>query len=610
MVQIRGGGSVIKKSGGAGGAGDVEQAQPKYGACTSMGANYGKYYRLSDGVYVGQLNQMQLNQACGSTDYTCSNSWCSSKTNVSGGNGAAEKADIDSTAETQIQSDVEIYDRLSGLGDGREDAAFTETDRGGITAAVNSDTDTDDDMDSWSQPQDDADKKVGGDSGDSGRFTYADVKDAASNEDYFAGEYNESENNPNKTYKNTYWINRTEDIQSIPKELRGRFWTHIQAGFLTEQDKKTNYNVRAIGDDDYPQVHFGKINDGIDNNDGEFIGDISEYNPAELLERVLEPAYHRINTVYREYRKEIVNLSGGNLITEKKFDGYFSNPQTKILKHDFNTEEISVYFYSKTSKVSMETWGTISYEIVDNNNISVTYSSPSGDEGHSVIITITNLSENTDDNIYQIGNLKEGYIYNPHYKIKIREFDSIVTVEEENILIDIPNYATLDSTRREVSYSDSSYMRSQSDEIIKYYNTYRYRRLLDIGETDILGIGVDYPFSSGAHYMYLDSRFYLQRQDPPFDEGNDEVELELPKDVNLLNYIVKSPQYVTFKVDEGTYSEDTNVGNVVNGDTTSLGLSVMIKNYEGKYSLGDRYIMAKGLYINPSVMSKKMDDVC
>ena len=48
MVQIKGG-AVIKKSGGAGGAGgagDAEMAQPKYGACTSMGANYGKYYRL------------------------------------------------------------------------------------------------------------------------------------------------------------------------------------------------------------------------------------------------------------------------------------------------------------------------------------------------------------------------------------------------------------------------------------------------------------------------------------------------------------------------------------------------------------------------------------
>ncbi len=603
MVQIKGG-TVIKKSGGAGGAGgagDAEMAQPKYGACTSMGANYGKYYRLSDGVYVGQLNQTQLNQACGSTDYTCSNSWCSSKTNVSGGNETAEKANTDSTVESQKQLNVEINDPFAGLGDGSEEAAFTETDRGS-----NSEKAYDSDTDGYGLEDDYGDN--------SDLYTFNDVKDSASNEDYFAGEYNESENNPNKTYKNTYWKNKTENIQSIPKELRGRFWTHIQAGFLTEQDKKTNYNVRAIGDDDYPQVHFGKINNGIDNNDGEFIGDISEYNPAELLERVLEPAYHRINTVYREYRKEIVNLSGGNLITEKKFDGYFSNPQTKILKHDFNTEEISVYFYSKSSKVSMENWGTISYEIEDNNNISVTYSSPH-DDGHGVIVTITNLSENTDDNIYEIGNLKEGYIYNPHYKIKIREFDSIVTVEEENILIDIPNYATLDSTRREVSYSDSSYMRSQSDEIIKYYNTYRYRRLLDIGETDILGIGVDYPFSSGAHYMYLDSRFYLQRQDPPFDEGNDEVELELPKDVNLLNYIVKSPQYVTFKVDEGTYSEDPNVGNVVDsevidGDTTSLGLSVMIKNYEGKYSLGDRYIKANGLYINPSVMSKKMDDVC
>jgi len=437
-------------------------------------------------------------------------------------------------------------------------------------------------------------------------------------QDFFGGEYDETTNNPNKTYKNTYWIGITKNNQKIPNNLRDRFWTHIQGGFLTEQDEKTNYNVKAIGDIDYPQKHFGRINEGIDESNNEFIGDISEYNSAELLERMLEPVYHRINTVYREYRKEILNLSNTEeKLNEKKYDVYFNNNQIKIFNHNFNTERIAVNFYSNTSKTSMDNWDTVKYSIIDSNRISVEYSKPNSNNGHSILTTISNLSSNKEDGFnddsYEVGNLKEGYIYNPHHKIKIREFDSIISVEEEDISIEIPNYATLESTRSEVGYSNTR--SNQPEPVTKLYNTYRYRRLLDVGETDILGIGVDYPFNSGAHYLYLDAKFYLQRQDPPFDESVEQVEIKLPNDLDLLNYLVKSPNYVTFKVDSDGFtssSKESSLGisEVIDGDTTPIKLSVLLKNYTGKYSLGDRYIKAKGLFINPSVKTKIIDDVC
>ena len=156
---------------------------------------------------------------------------------------------------------------------------------------------------------------------------------------------------------------------------------------------------------------------------------------------------------------------------------------------------------------------------------------------------------------------------------------------------------------------------NQPEPVTKLYNTYRYRRLLDVGETDILGIGVDYPFNSGAHYLYLDAKFYLQRQDPPFDESVEQVEIILPNDLDLLNYLVKSPNYVTFKVDSDWFtssSKESSLGisEVIDGDTTPIKLSVLLKNYTGKYSLGDRYIKAKVLFINPSVKTKIIDDVC
>ena len=39
-------------------------------------------------------------------------------------------------------------------------------------------------------------------------------------------------------------------------------------------------------------------------------------------------------------------------------------------------------------------------------------------------------------------------------------------------------------------------------------NVYKWRDLMDIGEFDASGDGVDYPFESGAHYLYLDKRFF------------------------------------------------------------------------------------------------------
>ena len=113
----------------------------------------------------------------------------------------------------------------------------------------------------------------------------------------------------NNDFKDTYWKNLTnksiDDGKIQDTSLRDRFWTKISAGFLTENDTSVKYNVRSISADGYEQTHFN----GIDESDNEFVGDIVEYNEEELVERTLESIQHRINTVYREYRKGIVNLS-------------------------------------------------------------------------------------------------------------------------------------------------------------------------------------------------------------------------------------------------------------------------------------------------------------
>ena len=86
---------------------------------------------------------------------------------------------------------------------------------------------------------------------------------------------------------------------------------------------------------------------------------------------------------------------------------------------------------------------------------------------------------------------------------------------------------------------------------------------MDIGETDVSGDGVDYPFESGAHYLYLDKRFYFQRQDPPCEYLIISEELTLgASDTNNLNKnkfieFLKSPTYLRYSINIPTVSLDS-----------------------------------------------------
>jgi len=346
-------------------------------------------------------------------------------------------------------------------------------------------------------------------------------------------------------FKDTYWKGLTKDNSSIPEDLQNRFWTHIQGGFFTENRDDINYNVRSISADGYEQTHFGTVDNGIDESDIEFVGDIVEYNEEELIERTLEPTYHRINTVYREYRKDILNLS-------------------------------------------------------------------------------------STDGEYEVDDLREGYIYRPHYRVKIREFSSTIRTTESakistingDVVLgddDIPDYAVLTSTEVKNIVTDDTnglgdeFDRGNPDNVFEEpvgfnpwttIETYKYRSLLDIGEYNTFGDGVDYPFKSGAHYMYMNINFFLERQDPPFNENNNEVDLTLPGDVDTFNFLVNSPNYVDFRVTGIT--ED---GIVTITEDNSTVVTVTLKESDGIYDLGDRHI--SGIPTNlPAITIKDISNVC
>lgn len=316
-----------------------------------------------------------------------------------------------------------------------------------------------------------------------------------------------------KNFKDDYWLLK-QNITDIPSNLRSRYWTHIQGGFLTEKDTIVNYNVRTISCDIdpttntpfYPQIHFGKVDNGIDESDSDFVGDISEYNDMELTERIIEPVYHRVNTVYREYRKSIVNLK-------------------------------------------------------------------------------------TKDGEYEVDDLREGYIYRPHYRIKIKQYSSYIEKGDESEVIGIPDYATV----------EYSYTGKTGNNV----NVYRWRDLLDVGFYDETGVGLDYPFKSGAHYMYLDTRFFLQRQDPPFNIYNNEVDLVLPYDEKILEFLQKSPNFTDLRV-VGNFAD---VEGVINISTIDVNVTLTTIESEGEYPLGDRLIYGEDLEV-PNIKTIKLNDVC
>jgi hypothetical protein len=88
-----------------------------------------------------------------------------------------------------------------------------------------------------------------------------------------------------------------------------------------------------------------------------------------------------------------------------------------------------------------------------------------------------------------LGPRQEGYHYQAHYQIKIREFSNYIE-EGDEFTEGIPDYAE--------NMGDGRYL---------------WRDLLDIGFNQSDEKPLDYPFLNGSHYMYQNLCFHLRRQD-------------------------------------------------------------------------------------------------
>lgn len=109
-------------------------------------------------------------------------------------------------------------------------------------------------------------------------------------------------------------------------------------------------------------------------------------------------------------------------------------------------------------------------------------------ETSSPITYLKNKLSNTNEQI-NLGPRQEGYFYEPHYQIKIREFSNYIE-EGDSDTVGVPLYA-----------------KEMDDGRILW------RDLLDIGFNETDTKSIDYPFLNGVHYLYNNQSFLLRRQD-------------------------------------------------------------------------------------------------
>jgi hypothetical protein len=191
---------------------------------------------------------------------------------------------------------------------------------------------------------------------------------------------------------------------------------------------------------------------------------------------------------------------------------------------------------------------------------------------------------------------REGYLYKPHSKIQIRDYSSFV-----NPVVDLQSVFdqyNITDTNQQIKLKEDYKVPFYATEISP--NVYRWRELLEVGDIDPMGSGVDYPFESGAHYMYLNNRFYFMRQDPPCDYFFTSEEIDIPQDKNRFDTISQMPTFYNYTILNLTSfngGQSASITDPVTGVSSLLDynnyanpikLEVKFLNFFGKYKLGVR----------------------
>jgi hypothetical protein len=146
-------------------------------------------------------------------------------------------------------------------------------------------------------------------------------------------------------------------------------------------------------------------------------------------------------------------------------------------------------------------------------------------------------------------------------------------------------------------------------------NIFKWRELMEIGEVDSTGNGVNYPFESGCHYIYINKRFYLQRQDPPceFTITSNDITLGFGYSNGDFETYITDPTFLKYEFNEEISDSLIPSGGVLDissyNGLTPLNLTVNLVDYVGEYELGKRDI--PGGCVDFSIIKRNdLDEVC
>jgi len=212
---------------------------------------------------------------------------------------------------------------------------------------------------------------------------------------------------------------------------------------------------------------------------------------------------------------------------------------------------------------------------------------------------------------------REGYLYKPHSKIQIREFSSFIhpTVNLQSVFQQYNITSPADQQKLKEDYKIPDYATQISP------NVYRWRDLLEIGEIDAVGSGVNYPFESGAHYMYLNNRFYWLRQDPPCNFYLTSESILIPQQKYIFEEMLTRPTYYDYTVTNlSTFNSgiSASITDPVSGAAKLLDwnnpanpirIDVRFFSFYGQYVLGTRDV--PGACVNYNILNvTDIDENC
>ena len=348
-------------------------------------------------------------------------------------------------------------------------------------------------------------------------------------------------------------------------------FSKVTAG-LDMENGKVDYNVHTLHNIDLNKVRKNgwkasyipkagePIEDNITISNETFFGDLVELSPYTLEETVLEKVYHRFNTAQREYcnDNEFYDIDYDDII----FDD-FDIPQEQEGYQKFTARRVG-YCRVNNTTTGNEFPGNLAaegYYYQAHHKIKLREYSSETSWGSNQRVSFTLSEPNNEGNVYYIETAKNYYfnvkdpviLYNKNTMKRLG--GEIVSVEGKNYT-EIGIKAELEEGKTLKDYllfKVNPIRPSTAYDLDDGTGRYVWRDFLPAEEMTLDDELYDVPFVNGAHYIHKNINFYVRRQDPYGLYGLS-FGLASPTPLPLLNLIVPGNEK---DVDRFDYIENT-----------------------------------------------------